>query len=67
MDTPLIWRKSSRSSPNGQQCVEVARVPGMRQIATRDSKQPTGPHLQFRHDQWHRFTEAIKAGQFDLG
>ena len=37
------WRKSSRSSGGGSNCVEVARLPG--HIALRDSKNPQGPAL----------------------
>ncbi|HEX6470651.1 MAG TPA: DUF397 domain-containing protein [Streptosporangiaceae bacterium] len=67
MDTPLIWRKSSWSGPNGQQCVEAARIPGAHQIAARDSKQPAGPHLCFDSAVWRRFVDSVKAGQFELG
>ncbi|MES9539170.1 DUF397 domain-containing protein [Actinomadura sp. NPDC000600] len=39
----LIWRKSSRSSSDGDQCVEVAHVE--HGVAIRDSKEPEGPFL----------------------
>lgn len=38
-----VWRKSSRSSSNGGNCVEVARVGDA--VAVRDSKDPNGPKL----------------------
>jgi hypothetical protein len=38
----------------------------VRQIATRDSKQPTGPQLRFAGQDWRRFTDGVKAGRFDL-
>jgi hypothetical protein len=60
-----IWRKSSYSGGNGGDCVEVAdNLPGV--VAVRDSKDPAGPVLTFRPDQWQAFTAAIKTGDFDL-
>lgn len=41
----LKWRKSSRSSDTGTNCVEVAFVPDA--VAVRDSKDPNGPMLTF--------------------
>ncbi|WP_021591486.1 DUF397 domain-containing protein [Actinomadura welshii] len=37
------WRKSSRSTSNGGDCVELADVAGV--VAVRDSKDPGGPVL----------------------
>jgi hypothetical protein len=55
--------KSSRSLTNGQ-CVEVADVPdGM---LVRDSKNPTGPVLEFNRLEWIAFIEGVKNGEFDL-
>ncbi|WHT22054.1 DUF397 domain-containing protein [Crossiella sp. CA-258035] len=39
------WRKSSYSSGNGENCVEVAFAPDA--VAVRDSKNPDGPRLLF--------------------
>ncbi|MFF5247746.1 DUF397 domain-containing protein [Streptosporangium sp. NPDC000095] len=59
-----IWRKSSRSSGNGGQCVEVAaNLPGV--IAVRDSKNPRGPKLLFTPAAWDTFVRRIKSGDFD--
>jgi hypothetical protein len=63
--TRAVWRKSSYSSGNGGQCVEVARnLPGV--IAVRDSKDPDGPELAFAPGEWRAFTAAVKAGEFGL-
>jgi hypothetical protein len=59
------WRKSSYSSGNGGQCVEVARnLPGV--VAVRDSKDPGGAKLVFTPAQWSAFAAKVKAGEFEL-
>ncbi|WP_433243297.1 DUF397 domain-containing protein [Streptosporangium sp. CA-135522] len=59
-----VWRKSSRSSDNGGQCVEVAdNLPGV--VAVRDSKDPDGPRLLFTPAEWRSFVGGVKAGDFD--
>jgi hypothetical protein len=64
--TRADWRKSSYSSANGGQCVEVARnLPGV--VAVRDSKDPDGPKLMFSHAVWRAFTAAVQDGELDLG
>jgi len=61
----LAWRKASRSSSNGGNCVEVARnLPGS--VAVRDSKNPDGPKLVIPAADWQAFTASVKAGQHDL-
>ncbi|MFC9970186.1 DUF397 domain-containing protein [Spirillospora sp. NPDC127200] len=52
------WRKSRRSSEQGDQCVEVATIPGT--VAVRDSKDPDGPKLLVSCDDFQRFANAIK-------
>ncbi|MFJ6196718.1 DUF397 domain-containing protein [Micromonospora sp. NPDC092111] len=52
------WRKSSRSSGNGGNCVEVAdNLPGI--VAVRDSKDPDGPALTFAPVAWHTFITQV--------
>ncbi|MER7891969.1 DUF397 domain-containing protein [Micromonospora sp. NPDC094482] len=52
------WRKSSRSSGNGGDCVEVAdNLPGV--IGVRDSKDPTGPALIFAPTAWRAFVAKL--------
>jgi len=58
---PAQWRKSTRSSSTGQNCVEVAtNLPGL--IAMRDSKNPDGPNLIFTPGAWAAFTQKVKDG-----
>lgn len=42
--TGIRWRKSSYSSDQGGECIEIAETPDTT-IAVRDSKNPTGPIL----------------------
>ncbi|MEV6811636.1 DUF397 domain-containing protein [Micromonospora sp. NPDC051296] len=56
--TGARWRKSSRSSGNGGNCVEVAdNVPGV--VGVRDSKDPTGPALAFAPAAWRAFITEV--------
>lgn len=57
---PVSWRKSSYSSSNGGNCVEVATTPLT--IAVRDSKNPDRAALAFSRDTWHAFICRAKAG-----
>jgi hypothetical protein len=54
-----IWRKSAKSSPEGQNCVEVAlNLPGF--VAVRDSKQPDGPTFAVSRREWATFITSMK-------
>lgn len=53
MSPKLEWIKSSYSTPDGPDCVEVAAVP--EQILVRDSKNPTGPRLTLTPTTWASF------------
>jgi hypothetical protein len=57
----MNWRRASFSSSNGQNCVEVANLPG--EVAVRDSKDPDGPKLTFAPEMWRTFTSDVKAGR----
>lgn len=59
-----VWRKSSRSGPWTDNCVEVAFVDGA--IAVRDSKNPTGSVLVFTPSEWLAFVDGAKDGEFDV-
>lgn len=57
--TGAIWHKSSRSSGNSGDCVEVAdNLPGV--VAVRDSKDRQGPVLVFDRAVWSSFVESVK-------
>ena len=58
--TGATWRKSSRSGPYSDNCVEVAFVESG--IAVRDSKNPDGPELIFTRQAWVAFVEGVKCG-----
>lgn len=58
------WKKSTRSGPYSDNCVEVAFVD--ESIAVRDSKDTTGPVLVFTRGEWDAFVEGAKDGEFDL-
>ncbi|MER7208594.1 DUF397 domain-containing protein [Streptosporangium sp. NPDC000239] len=59
-----MWRKSSLSSGNGGQCVEVAvNLPEM--VIVRDSKDSDGPKLFFAPHAWRSFVGEVKTGEFD--
>jgi hypothetical protein len=63
--TNADWRKSSYSSSNGGNCVEVARnLPGI--VAVRDSKDPDGPALGFAPEAWQAFLASARNGDFNL-
>ncbi|MGW7485798.1 DUF397 domain-containing protein [Streptomyces sp. NPDC054786] len=49
------WAKSSYSTDEGAQCVEVATTPDTHTILIRDSKNPHGPRLTFTPTTWADF------------
>lgn len=62
-----IWRKSSRSGggeAGGQDCVELACLPGT--IGIRDSKSPELGHLTVSREELGRLIDLGKAGALDL-
>ncbi|MEV1120997.1 DUF397 domain-containing protein [Actinosynnema sp. NPDC049800] len=58
----LAWRKSSYSG-EGESCVEVALVG--KGVATRDSKNPSGPTLSFSAGEWRKFLAGLEDGRFE--
>lgn len=55
------WFKSSYSNGQGE-CVEVAVFGD--QVATRDSKNPSGPNLAFTAEAWRAFVHGVALGEF---
>ena len=57
------WKKSSKSGGNGGSCVEVRRHE--QAIQVRDSKDRSGPVLQFTPAEWEAFIGGAKDGEFE--
>ncbi|MFD9052632.1 DUF397 domain-containing protein [Streptomyces zaomyceticus] len=55
--TELAWFKSSYSSGDGDNCVEVAACPST--VHVRDSKNPTGPQLSLSPATWTEFLSRL--------
>lgn len=53
-----VWRKAQRSMNNGD-CVEVALADG--KVLVRDSKNPSGPVLEYPAGAWRNFVGARRA------
>ncbi|WP_328318164.1 DUF397 domain-containing protein [Streptomyces sp. NBC_00388] len=58
------WFKSSHSE-NGGQCIEVAAnlIAARGTVPVRDSKNPSGPVLDFRTSSFASFVAGVKAGE----
>jgi hypothetical protein len=54
------WRKSSYTTSNGGNCIEVAGQES--RVLVRDTKDRTGPMLRFAPEAWRRFAERVQAG-----
>ncbi|MER6994547.1 DUF397 domain-containing protein [Streptomyces sp. NPDC000410] len=59
IEVAYAWRKSSYSGGEGGQCIEVAAHPTT--IHVRDSKNTTGPVLDFAPTHWAAFVEYASA------
>jgi hypothetical protein len=58
--TRATWRKSSRSSGGGSNCIEIAQISG--RIAIRDSKNPEGAALLVTSAVFRELTDGIRRG-----
>lgn len=54
----VVWRKASRSTAQGDNCVEVAGVSHV--VALRDSKDPNGPNIIVSRSDFRRLAETAK-------
>ncbi|WP_411146324.1 DUF397 domain-containing protein [Streptomyces sp. x-80] len=60
---PVRWRKSSYSSTNGGECIEIGEgISGV--VPVRDSKDPQGPVLTIAPAAWSSFVSAVQSGEF---
>jgi hypothetical protein len=53
-----VWRKSSRSTTQGGECVEVAALSNA--IGVRDSKDPAAGHLSLAPETFKALVQRIK-------
>ena len=60
-ETP--WIKATVSSGDSPECVEMRRNDGM--VEVRDSKDPHGPVLSFRADEFAAWLAGARSGEFD--
>jgi uncharacterized protein DUF397 len=60
----MMWRKSTYSSANGGDCIEVARLPGA--IGIRDSKKPSAGHLTVSTRTFGALLDEIRTGKHTL-
>ncbi|GAB3648199.1 DUF397 domain-containing protein [Glycomyces tarimensis] len=65
LPSSISWQKSSRSGPNGGNCVELAALPGRQEIAVRNSRDPEGPALVYTVAEIEALIEGAKDGEFD--
>jgi Domain of unknown function (DUF397) len=61
---PIAWRKSSASTGQGGDCVEVAFAEDG--VLVRHSRHRGGPVLLFTHSEWQAFVAGAQNGEFEL-
>lgn len=63
MTGQAVWRRSTRSTTQGGECVEVARL--VSAIGVRDSKNPGAGHLSLPADSFAALLSRVKRGEYD--
>lgn len=58
------FRKSTKSSPSCDNCVQVAKIGG--NYVVRDSKDEGGPVLTFTEGEWDAFVGGVKDNEFNV-
>ncbi|MEV2218242.1 DUF397 domain-containing protein [Streptomyces sp. NPDC050997] len=58
--TEPTWFKSSFSSNDGPDCVEIAITPADTTVHVRDSKDKNGGQLAFRNASWAEFVTHLR-------
>ncbi|MEV5568539.1 DUF397 domain-containing protein [Spirillospora sp. NPDC052269] len=56
----VLWRKSSHSTAQGEDCVEAAALPHQA-VGLRDSKDPDGPRLSLTAADWQALIRRTKS------
>lgn len=54
-----VWRKASRSTAEGDNCIEIAGLSNV--VALRDSKNPSGPKLIISHGDFRLLADTLKS------
>jgi hypothetical protein len=62
-DDELRWFTSSFSGGNGENCVEVAFLPGA--VALRDTKDRALPPHRYLSAEWSAFLAGVRANEFE--
>ncbi|PKK12201.1 DUF397 domain-containing protein [Thermomonospora sp. CIF 1] len=60
----VTWRKSSKSTTTGNECVELAAFGDV--VAVRDSKNPDGARLVLRSAGFRRLVEDVRRGRHGI-
>jgi hypothetical protein len=60
VENDLVWRRSTRSGANADNCVEVATPSDQDRVLVRDSKDVTGPVLSVTRTEWRAFVASLR-------